>query len=261
MTEDEKELYLLHAKTKGYKRRMQEAFDVAERAISEADGKMCISYSGGKDSTVMLDLCMKAGFRGDMMQFYYSEYENPYENVELAKLFSYRYGLHLRRIKCFSAKEAWDAAGRFFVVPSNDFERSLVRKVAGDFGRQSDKISKEQGYQLHFIGMRKEESKRRKLTLCDRGLYYYAKTREAYTCCPVGNLTSDDVWAYIVENHLPYISCYDNDLYDRRRIRNEPTYFCIRDAVFQGAVETYCYIYPEIFAKIRCRYKGTGNYF
>lgn len=260
ITEDEREMYLLHSKTKGYKRRIEEAMQTAQKAIKEIGGNHALSYSGGKDSTVMLDICLKAGFKGDLMQFFYSEYENSQMNLEMADNMSEKYRLKLYRIKCYSSKEAWDEAGRFFAVPSNDLEKSLARKVSADFGKQSKKISQENGYNLHFIGMRKAESRQRRMTLGSRGLTYYTKTRNAFTCCPIGKLTDDDIWAYIVSNNLPYISCYDNPLFDRRKIRNELTYFCTRKAVFQGVVETYKFIYPEIFSELRKNYPETGNY-
>ena len=260
ITEDEKEMYLLHSQTKWYKRRIEEAMQTAQKAIKEIVGNHVISYSGGKDSTVMLDICLKAGFKGDLIQFFYSEYENPQMNLEMADNMSKKYGLKLYRLKCYSSKEAWDEAGRFFVVPSNDLEKRLVRKVASDFGKKSNEISGENKYNLHLIGMRKAESKQRRMTLGSRGLTYYAKTRNGYTCCPIGKLTDDDIWAYIISNHLPYISCYDNPLFDRRKIRNELTYFCTRKAVFQGIVETYKFIYPEIFAKLMANYPQISNY-
>lgn len=260
VTEDEKELYLLHSKTKMYKRRIEDAMETARKAISEINGNHALSYSGGKDSTVMLDICMKAGFNGDLIQFFYSEYENPKMNLDIADMMSERCGLKLYRLKCYSSKEAWDDSGRFFVIPSNDLEKRLVRKVASDFGKQSNKISEKNGYRLHFIGMRKAESNQRRMTLGSKGLTYYAKTRNGITCCPIGNLTDNDIWAYIISNNLPYISCYDNPLFDRRKIRNELTYFCTRKAVFQGVVETYKFIYPDIFSELRKNYPETGNY-
>ncbi len=260
MTEDEKEIYMLHSKTKGYRHRIDGAMQTAKKAISEIKGIHSLSYSGGKDSTVMLDICMKCGFKGELIQFFYSEYENPAMNLDMADIQSKKYALELHRIKCFSSKEAWDEAGRFFVVPSNDLEKSLVRRVGTDFGKQAKRLSEDRGYSLQFIGMRKAESKQRRMTIGSRGLTYYAKTRDSFTCCPIGKLTDDDIWAYIVSNHLPYISCYDNPLFDRRKIRNELTYFCARKAVFQGVVETYKFIYPEIFAELRKRYPETNNY-
>lgn len=261
ITEDEKEMYLLHSMTQGYKHRINEATQEIKKALKEIKGNHALSYSGGKDSTVMLDICMKSGFKGDLIQFFYSVYENPIMNIDMANFYSKKYGLNLYRLKCYSSKDVWDEIGRFFVVPSNDFEKRLVRKVTLDFGKQSERISKENGYKLHFIGMRKAESKQRRMTLGSKGLLYYAKTRDSFTCCPIGKLTDDDIWAYIISNNLPYISCYDNPLFDRRKIRNELTYFCTRKAIFQGVVETYKFIYPEIFAELRKRYKNVDNYF
>ena len=254
MPEEEMEMYLLHSNTKGYKKRIDGAFNIAKKALEDNSGNCSLSYSGGKDSTVMLDICVKSGFRGELMQFLYSEYENPKMNLDMANDMAKKHGLKLYRVKCYSAKEAWDEAGRFFIIPSNYLEKCLVRRVASDFGKQSNKLAKERGYELQFIGMRKNESKQRYMVLGSKGLTYYAKTRDSVTCCPIGNLTDTDIWAYIISNNLPYISCYDNPLLDRRKIRNELTYFCAGKAIFQGLMETYKIIYPEIIAELRKNY-------
>jgi len=193
MSDDEKEMYNLHSKTRGYKHRIDEAFLIVKKAIEENEGNSSLSFSGGKDSIVMLDICYKAGFRGDLIQFFYSLYENPQMNLDMADLCAEKYNLKLHRLKCYSANEAWDEAGRFFVVPSNNIEKTLVRKVASDFGKQSKKISEKNRYNLNFIGMRKAESCQRKMTLGHKGLTYYTKTRDSVTCCPVGKLTDDDI--------------------------------------------------------------------
>ena len=119
-----------------YKRRIEEAMQEAQKAIKEIEGDHSLSYSGGKDSTVMLDICLKAGFKGELIQFFYSEFENPEMNLEIADMMAKKNKLKLHRLKCYSSKEAWDEAGRFYVVPSNDLEKKLVRKVSADFGRK-----------------------------------------------------------------------------------------------------------------------------
>ena len=60
--------------------------------------------------------------------------------------------------------------------------------------------------------------------------------------------------------NLNVLSKRKPDFLYRRKIRNELTYFCTRNAVFQGVVETYKFIYPEIFAELRVNYPETSNY-
>ena len=61
------------------------------------------------------------------------------------------------------------------------------------------------GYNLQFIGLREEESlkRRRKINSkpfrCDRII----------ECYPLHRLSWKDVWAYIISNDLPYLKIYD----------------------------------------------------
>lgn len=127
MQEWEKEMYLVHSKSSGYKKRILEAISVAENALTDVK-KCSMSFSGGKDSVVMLDICVKAGFKGDLIQFFYSEYENPKMNLDMARYCAEKYNIKLHVIKCYSVTDAWNEVGYFYIVPTTKKKKNLHEK-------------------------------------------------------------------------------------------------------------------------------------
>lgn len=61
------------------------------------------------------------------------------------------------------------------------------------------------GYDLQFIGLREEESLKRKRKI-NTNPFRYDKMVECY---PLHTMTWKDVWAYIISNDLPYLKIYD----------------------------------------------------
>ena len=90
MSQFEREGYLLRAKLDVYKRRVESAVVTAKEALSVST-KPALSFSAGKDSVVMLDIAIKAGFRGKLVFFKYgiiTDVETPKENIELLKSYA-----------------------------------------------------------------------------------------------------------------------------------------------------------------------------
>ena len=68
MCQSDKQAYILHAKLMPYKRRIERAIEITSEALSPSQ-KPLLSFSAGKDSIVLLDIAIKAGFRGDLLFF------------------------------------------------------------------------------------------------------------------------------------------------------------------------------------------------
>lgn len=251
--EYDKTQYILHAKLLPYKRRVQQAIDTAKTAIQNAERPL-LSFSAGKDSIVLLDIAVKAGFRGDLMFFKYgifADVETPYENVDLLKYYSGLHGLKYHIIDCLGEVDCWEQCGRFTLFPKTAEERKVFSHTNRDFAKRSEKFCRESNIDLQIIGMRKSESKQRKIVLSAKGSTYSVKSRVAKTCCPLADLTSDDVWAYIFENGLKYLSIYDYPYIDRRRNRNEITLLYNDGIIRNGAIYHFKKMYPEYFAWIK----------
>lgn len=254
--EKDRRTYLLHSKMASYKRRVNAAMETAQAALKTAKNPL-LSFSAGKDSVVLLDIAVKAGFRGDLLFFKYgilTDVETPPENIELLKYYAEKNGLKYHILDCLGEADCWEQCGRFILFPETEEEKRIFYRINRDFSAKSETYCRENCVDLQLIGMRKAESAHRKAMLNKKGPIYTVKFRESLTCCPLANLTSEDIWAYIFSNDLKYLSIYDYPYIDRRRNRDEIT-MLYNDAIIRhGQIFYFKQMYPEFFAWLKERW-------
>lgn len=254
--ENDRRTYLLHAKLATYQRRVDAAVKIAKDALNKSQRPL-LSFSAGKDSIVLLDIAIKAGFRGDLLFFRYGIYtdiETPKENIELLKYYAEKHGLNYHILDCLGEVDCWEQCGKFILFPETQEERKIFDRTNRDFAAKAEIFCRENGIDLQLIGMRKAESARRKAMLNTKGPVYTVKSRESITCCPLANLSSEDIWAYIFSNGLRYLSIYDYPYIDRRRNRDEITLLYNDELVRRGMIFHYRRMYPEFFVWLKKRW-------
>lgn len=254
--EEEKKAYILHSKLIPYQKKVKSAIEIAKQALSNSKMPL-LSFSSGKDSIVLLDIAVKAGFRGDLLFFKYgicTDIETPKENVELLKYYAGLYGLQYHILDCLGEADCWEQCGRFILFPETKQEKQIFNQTNFDFAKKSERFCRENKVDLQFIGMRKAESARRRATLNKRGMIYQTKSRQSSTCCPIGNFTSEDIWAYIFSNSMKYLPIYDYPHIDRKEIRNEITMLYNDGIIRHGQIYHYKMMYPEFFAWLKQRW-------
>lgn len=253
MRQSEINRYILWSKMSAYKNKISAAQDKIRHALTLADN-WHVAYSGGKDSTVLIDMLVKIGWRGDMVQFRYSEFETPPCNIELGMRTAKKYGLAHIVVDAYSCMQAWDEIGHFYCIPQTAEEKKLAKFADTDFRNKSLELIQKNQYGGLFWGLRKKESNLRNLAMTVWGDTYFAKCRGIYTSAPLANLTDDDIWAYICSNELEYLSVYDNPIIPRCDIRNELNYMCTKKAIFNGVFEKYEILWPNIIHALKSRY-------
>ena len=177
MNEKTRETFLLWTETEEYKKKVEEAKKIIKNAL-KTHKKPYVAYSGGKDSTVMLNLILKQ--KPDILVFHYD------------------YGRYMPR---WLEKEVITNAKKigvqnFLLDSGKNWYKTFFGRIEKDFERK--------GYDLVFVGIRKEESCKRKARIEEK--HFLSKMDE---CWPLKNWTWKDVWGYIVKNELPYPSVYD----------------------------------------------------
>lgn len=257
----ELEKYRLHAKLPAFRRHVEEAVGIIRKAISETPSSWALSYSGGKDSTVMLDLCHLAGWRGPILYQSYGPLETLPDNTRMVEWARSRYNLEVVAHEAPGEFQIFREVGHFFIEPETPEEvRSVQRWYRRSFGVLSD-IARRHGCASVFLGLRMEESHQRRMVLAHRrGGIYYARTRRQWTCCPLYRWTGRDIWAYLVSRGLPWVPLYDAPGWDRERIRNDVVFCAGGGSIRHGQFAFWRRLYPDLFNRLAAEWPEIGRY-
>jgi phosphoadenosine phosphosulfate reductase len=199
MTAEERLAFKLRAYNDEYKRRcaimrsrVRRAFAFLEKQRArQADNRSlaCIAFSGGKDSTVLLDAVLAVVPEIDVC-WYDDGWDYP-ETLAFIDATEKRLGKRILRV-AYPPEELW--AG---LDPDREHPSDLMAK------------DMDERYFAVFLGLRAGESGRRRWLFERRGYLYWHKTDRQWHCCPLWDWTTEDIWTYIVEHNLPYNAVYD----------------------------------------------------
>jgi len=252
----DREFYRLRAKLSVHKRRVDTAINNIKEALN-IPGMWTVSCSGGKDSMALLEICLLAGWRGPLFHFYYDE--TPGENTKMVKEAAQKYGLNLHVLKVPGAWDVYEKAGRFFVTPETSEEKRLVNEMLRGYKKAINKYVQEQGWIGQFMGLRKTESRARRITLIKKGVIYKTADRYTWTCCPLSTWDATDVWAFVFERNLPYLSCYDK-AEDPEKERSEMTWLAAESIWRYGMAARLKKERPDEFNKLALRWPEIRRY-
>jgi len=251
MQKHERERYRLHAKLPAYRRNVVRAQELITRALIEVPGVWAMCASGGKDSGAMMAMALQTGWSGPVVH-YVARGEMPEENTRLLRELCDRYSLELHEVPVPGPWEAWEAVGHFFAVPETPEEKAAYRRFELDWSAAND-YAEQQGWVGQFMGMRKEESKRRSMVLGKRGGLYKTQSRSTWTCCPLMQWKGPDIWACLLENDMPWLSVYDDAPRGREMERSEFTWF--EESLWRhGQVQEFRQRFPERWARLCARW-------
>ena len=215
--------FLLHARKTGYKKRVAEAIQYVKDCLAVAKNPY-VAVSGGKDSSVLLHLCRSVRSALPALIFYDPD-ATPTETESLFKkwepLTKIQNPGSLTKIKeAGTLRATWEKQGDFT-----------------DFGHDG-----------FFYGLRAEEGKGRRKHAKARGALFRYKEK-FWTCQPLLNWIYEDVWAYIVQNDVPYNSLYDL-MWDQPRHHQRVGLWSEYHVGHNGRLAYLKMTHPDIFSKI-----------
>jgi len=181
-----KEGFLSFSKLPEYKKRINEAKKNIEFLFSKYN-TLSVSVSGGKDSLVLLDLCLKMNPSVKVWHWDYGIYmPRPIENEVLSILQNH---FHLSSSQLTIS-----------IRTSNDTNSSTGYRA---FFAANSKYNQENQIDMNLLGLRQQESCKRKKR-CSKLIE--DKSKCAF---PIRSLTWEDIWAYLISNRIPYPSPYN----------------------------------------------------
>lgn len=183
----------IRALTRAYKYQVDYAIKSIKRAAVECDS-WYVAFSGGKDSTCVLDL-VNSIMPNCGILYVDEEWLLP-ETEEYLQRQAERFGSRFHRIR------KRDQHAEFFTAWENDDEVWTGKNVTGRYAEMH-------GWQGAFLGLREEESGKRRVHLRTGGRLFFNQGRQIWQCNPIAGWTWQDVWAYIYSRGLDYNHAYD----------------------------------------------------
>lgn len=180
-----KQLALLHARTKIFHIRLESARIIVEKAL-DLDLRPYVSFSGGKDSTVVFNLVLEQ--KPDIVGVWSDDEWFLPETLEYVRRMQALCNIHQIRTQTRHA-EWFASAGEWLDLPH--YAKKQLR------------------CNLTFLGLRQEENSQRKLHLRKFGPLFFAENDDCWHCNPIHNWSVMDVWAFIYSNGLDYNRAYD----------------------------------------------------
>lgn len=236
--------YYLHAQKSEYKTNIYNAKKQISKAL-HSDKLFYVSWSGGKDSTVMLDMILR--FDPDIPVLHIT---NDYMLPDVAQFindYAQKRSLKITEIK---APIDYLDLCREYGLPHMRDKATQKRAIAKIKKNPAVDWETENGFTGCFWGLRIQESKGR--AICIRRWRDGVPTKHGVLkVSPIGHLTIMDIWAYIFANNIPYPSCYDceNYGYTRETIRNSG--WLSTDGETRGRLSWLKHNYPIYYQKLK----------
>lgn len=249
-----KETYLLHARQPVFARKL----DKARRIIGDFLARgipSFVAFSGGKDSTVMLRLVLEQAL--PPVAFVDSGTEFP-ETLEFVRRIGEEWcpvdwlKADKTLLEIFRDMSAFGATG-------GNLYYSTAHITANVLINPMLRYVNEKGLEGQFLGLRKEESPVRGMSLSQHGPVHFRKFDEMWRCCPLMDWTARDVWAFIYSRDLPYNPIYDQDKFlSREEIRVAP--WAGTTAKTAGRIAWLKYWHPEIYRRFAAEFPRISTY-
>lgn len=185
--------FLAHSHTAVFRRRVAAARNLITEALWQRDS-WCVAFSGGKDSTVALDLADQV-HPGLPVCWIDDGWDYP-ETMSFLDSTAARLGRPVMRITSDVMSPFWSS------TPYPGDAPHYAHPSDMDFATWTAQYNS-------LLGVRKQESGARGIHLRSHGYIYYSGAWGHWSCCPLADWTHADVWAYIVARDIPYNPVYD----------------------------------------------------
>jgi phosphoadenosine phosphosulfate reductase len=227
---------LLHAKTTEFISTVSTAHSLIKDALDHMNNPY-LSFSGGKDSTVMLHMVLK--HKPDIPVVYWNADASYPDTEKFIQKIVKEWNLNFINAKTEPILSIFKEYG--INHPSIE-QKTMIATVY----RPIKKLIKEHYFDGVFVGLRAEESSGRRKLIKNRGQLFYNKSQQVMECLPIAHFKTQDIWSYITAYNLPYNKVYDHTkLCHRNDIR--VSYWCGESSRHLGRWVWLKTEYPELY--------------
>lgn len=265
MNEIERYQHLLHAKTSGFQRKVERARDIINESREIGQLNWYCAFSGGVDSTVLLDLLFEQQRISDKAVLWGDDGWDYPETLQFLKATEERYFFRLKRIRSMQPWHDWCTE-----MSRPDLADDPAALAAWGNPRRWDgtwhtltRDAGAYGYDGVFMGLLASESRKRAYALHDgrKPLYQVKGEGGMWHCSPLAHFTKRDIWAYVTSHELPYNPVYDRlaelDVPLERRRVAPLTCFAVQQ---YGSVVTLKRGWPELYLRLASTFERVREY-
>ena len=192
----DKKTALLYTRLNPYKALVNKTSGFIRWALEHVENPY-VACSFGKDSAVMLHLCLH--HRPDIPIIFV-------RRIETDLIDNYQ-----------EIIEKWGSINLKQITTRGWIETGSSKRTVSSATAALD-------FDSYFVGLRKDESVARRISLKTAGMFYKMKEGK-YRICPMSDWTTKDIAAYCLSNELPILSKYLNEGFESRTTSGIPKKF------------------------------------
>ena len=181
----------------------QEKLDRAKKLVKLfADKNACVSCSFGKDSTVVLWLCLQENPKIHVI-YNNTGVEYP-ETLAFKEKLGHAWNLNL--IETLPSKSFWQVANEKGLDDMKKYRDACCDALKS---RPMRRVLKKHGFRYNFTGLTAVESRVRMWRLCQQGDNYYSRKDGVWRVHCIAYWTPKEVWDYIRRVQIPVNPAYE----------------------------------------------------
>ena len=236
-------MWKAHTRSYQYSQCVERARHIIDIAIQK--GNASISWSTGKDSTVLTHLVLQQ--KSDIpiiIQFDDCDWPEKREYAErVAKAQNWTYHSVMPDYSVWEAVQQCELGFEDICSQNHRITQLTFLKPLEDKQKQLN-------CNVTFLGLRKEESRSRKLNLLKRGELYQLRSGQ-WHCCPLSTWKTIDIFSYLIDNDIEINPYYlKNRFLPPEKIRLSwalPS----KHGMKYGDCEHIRWYYPEQYRKLK----------
>jgi len=246
--------YISYSCTNNFKLKVKRTEERIQEILKKHNNAY-VSYSTGKDSLCMLHLFLS--YRNDIpVMFHDSGVELP-ESYKILEKIKHDFNLNVNVVGTGTdVLDIYKKKNVFFIGGDKDFAWNEVMM------NPIRAYAKRNNLDLAAIGLRKEESKKRKMMIIKNGQYHYCKRNSIYQFYPISEWMGRDVFSYIFCNKLDeYIHpAYFKNKFVKSSEDIRVSWFCDPTMITRGHFTWLKYYYGDIYRKLICEFPEIKSY-